>query len=552
MKYQILFLLSIIFISCQKQKKDFPKTIDRIQISKIVKLPAPAHIYETRYYIMQLKKQHNDTLLFMYIYPRKKIFVYSLSQKVLLKEIPIYNKLHNIYSFKYCTDDSIWILGSASQHYNFDSSLIVINHKGIVKHIYPFYHDYFITLKTYPNLYSVSDPFDENAFDTILFINTSVLPDNLITDHKVFFSTVPLGASQQHQQKRQLPICGYYDIVSRQVVLRKSVYYPDLSDSLYYPIYYVAGSQIFSHRKTFLLTYYYTPTILEWFWRKNRFLKHTNFFSQVALPPQFTKSSDDFRLTTAYYKIFYMPSEHTYFRFVALDDRQCNQKLVVFADTNFNYKGEALITDEYIPRYVFNENLISASIQDDSLVIRFFQYKYKKLNIDTLKHQIDSLCHIMKHNSCEVPDQQSSSHYDTLLLFNYLKNKFSIEDSSFALIILSEEGCHSCNDHIAKFISVNKNLFFTFQASPFYLIYQASGKCNKTVENQLAYYGLQKNEHVRTDTSSIYHTINPFSSFNPRLVLVKDKKIISDTVYMPDEINRMKIKLMKFYGLERK
>ncbi|NMC99036.1 MAG: hypothetical protein GYA62_04880, partial [Bacteroidales bacterium] len=48
----------------------------------------------------------------------------------------------------------------------------------------------------------------------------------------------------------------------------------------------------------------------------------------------------------------------------------------------------------------------------------------------------------------------------------------------------------------------------------------------------------------------VYPVIHPFSENNPRLILVKDNKIISDTIYMPDKQVVLIESLLKFQGFD--
>ena len=68
---------------------------------------------------------------------------------------------------------------------------MVINHNGDIKYVYPFYNNYFVSLKTYPNLYcDTVEAMDEAAIDTVLFAYNNIEPENLILDNKVVFSTM--------------------------------------------------------------------------------------------------------------------------------------------------------------------------------------------------------------------------------------------------------------------------------------------------------------------------------------------------------------------------
>ncbi len=553
MKGKLLVFGTIIIIlltACYTKKDKI--TIKRVLVEKEIRLPLPKGVLSSS--VIQIIKENGKTLLFVYFYPQKKIFVYDLNKKILIHDIPIYRNLAEIENFRYINKDSIWIFGSHSLRYNYDSSLMVVNYDGVIKHVYPFYNNFFVSLKTYPNLYCDSiDAMDEMAIDTILFAYNNESPENLIVDKKIFFTTIA-GNIGSKSHLPHLPIVGYYDLNKKKVELNNQLYYPYYSDSLFYPKsrlhYYYPIYWSINPKGRILLSFCYTPTIFEWDYINNDVKMHrvkTQLIDTIYPFLKPTQLNND--TTDIYYNIFYVSNLEMYLRFARLSSNYGNKNIVIFSDNNFNYLGEAIIELDEMPHYIFDDNFISTSIADDSLTLKFFKYEFKPLDINAIRKHLDSINNNNKEKEiCRITGKNGNIPYNSEGFIRYLNN-FEINDSSFAIIILSKNGCHTCNDYIAKTISINQHVFFNLTEKPFYLLYVGENEQKSNVYHILKEYSINKNKHLKVDTTSIYPIFNPFGSENPRLVLVNNEKIVSDTVYLPTNLEKLVENLLEFYGL---
>ncbi|GAB4278895.1 MAG: hypothetical protein Kow0068_02680 [Marinilabiliales bacterium] len=95
-------------------------------------------------------------------------------------------------------------------------------------------------------------------------------------------------------------------------------------------------------------------------------------------------------------------------------------------------------------------------------------------------------------------------------------------------------------------------MFFNRNDKPFYLIYIGQNENTKTIEHIINEYALRINDNIKIDTSGIYPAFNPYSIENPRLVLVNNNKIVHDTVYLPDNLEKIIFTLIDYYGFETK
>lgn len=550
----ILILITFLTFSCQTVKEKI--TIKQILVKEEIKLPLPkGNVLSVNQ--IQIIKENGKTLLFVYFFPQNKIFVYDLKKRTLIHQIPIYRNLSEINNFRYINNDSIWVFGSHSLRYNYDSSLMVVNYYGVIKHIYPFYNNFFVSLKTYPKLYCDSvNAIDKAAIDTVLFTINDGCPENLIVDKKVFFTTIA-GNIGRKSHLPQLPIVGYYDLEKKEVKLNDQIYYPYFSDSLFYPngnLYYYPVYWSVSPQNKILLSFCYTPTIFEWDYINNNLKTHrvkTQLIDTIYPLLKPTESDND--TTAIYYHLFYAKNLKMYLRFAMLSNNYGNKRIVIFSDKNFNYLGEAIIELNEMPRYVFEDNFVSTSISGDSLTLKFFKYEFKHLDINTIKKQLDSTYIALRERKekemCKITGNDEDISYSSKRFLHYLKD-FEIIDSSFAVIVLSKNGCHSCNEYISKTIAMNQQVFFNLKKKPFYLLYVDEDDLIQTAKHILNEYEINENSHLKIDTTKIYKNYNPFNNENPRLVLVENNQIISDTVYMPDNLETLVERLLKFYGLE--
>ncbi len=553
----IIVLIFFLFISCQTKESKI--TIKRVLIEKEIKLPLPRRsIISVNKF--QIIKENGNNYLVVYFFPQHKLFVYDLQTKALVNEIPVYKNLSEIENFRYVNKDSIWIFGASSLRYNYDSSLMVINNNGAIKCIYPFHNNYFISLKTHPELYCDSiDAMDKAAIDTVLFAYNNAMPENFIINNKVFFTT-KAGNVGLKSHLPHLPIVGYYDVRNKKVRLNNRLYYPFFVDSLFYPrgnrFYYYPIHLSFSHSGKILLSFSYTPSVIEWNYEQNRVDAH-RVFSQLidSIYPYIKPIDFDPDTADIYFNLFYAKNLKMYLRFAMLSNDYGNSKILIFSDTNYNYLGEAIIKQNEMPMYVYGDNFVFAKITGDSLNLIFFKYEFKPLDIKVLKQQLDSIYLAVKKNKtneiCAITGRKEDFSNNLESIFRYL-NKFGINDSSYAVIILNKNGCHSCNDYIANIISMNQRVFFNLKNSPFYLLYVDEGAVTLTVKRILNEYEINENSHLKIDTTNSYTFFNSFNLKNPRLILVKDKKIISDTVYLPDNLETLVDRWLKFYGLKTK
>ncbi len=527
-------------------------TVSGIVVDRTVKLPLPKKTFPSdRHNWFQILKKDNEEFLIAYFYPRPYLYVFNLNTRKQTDKIPICPKKggEGLLNFYYVNDDSIWIMNGNGPRYNYDSSLCVINRKGIIKHIYPFYHPYFVTTQTYPYLYNDTfTGFDETAFDTILFVFTRLSRKHLVTNNKVFFATMA-GNYGRKKYPKHLPIVGCYDLKKDTVVLNKNVFFYGFSDTLFYPESFYYPSITMSHRHTLLISYGYTHAVTELFTNKDSVVIHKRFQSPLidTIKPFLHPTSDQSDLPI-YYGLYYASNIYKYIRFVRLSSKRKEIRFMLFADTNFNYLGEAVLDNEYIPDYIYGNDFVNIRFfSRDSMIVRFFRFQFDTLDYDPVKHYVDSIMQNSNAENCNITSPENNNVIPAGNILEYLEEKFSIADSSFSIIILNKNGCGGCNEYVAKMIALNQNVFFNYKTYPFYLLFVTAGTSHNWANRFMKINGIKYHRHIKVDTTQIYSSYDPFVIKNPRLILVKNRKVVSDTVYMPDNLELLFDRFINFY-----
>ncbi len=57
--------------------------------------------------------------------------------------------------------------------------------------------------------------------------------------------------------------------------------------------------------------------------------------------------------------------------------------------------------------------------------------------------------------------------------------------------------------------------------------------------------------HIKLEKPDIYNYFHPFSTYNPRLLIVKENKMLLNKAYEPDSLVNLVLDLMKFQELEK-
>ena len=209
-------------------------------------------------------------------------------------------------------------------------------------------------------------------------------------------------------------------------------------------------------------------------------------------------------------------------------------------DVFFNKKGEAIFkrpeNEKGKELNFYNNKAFFSYFDGDSIKVDVYKMHLQPLSKSMYFNMVDSLLQL---DNSEGKELETVCQIDGLFQkqnggWNFLRKKIPGE-KNYVAIILSSEGCHTCNDLVLKNIVVNQVVLFSKTwKKKFYLIYVASGLNKKNVKNTLKEIGIPvENREVIIDTTNSYVLqYNKSITQNPRLVVVDSLgKLKIDSVY---------------------
>ncbi len=414
----------------------------------------------------------------------------------------------------------------------YDTSIVMINKSGKIIKNYNVENKYF---KTSKNL----EP------DTPLYIYA-------YTSHIFYFDKICFSLRRYtNNNETLLPVVGYYDlkkenvVVCEQLKLKADVYYTTFIDSNLICISPKNSSKVY-------------------LWNiKTNFVYSKEMKSKLIDSLKLAKNIPFFDSEKELYKyldVINFKEKKIFVRTLALPNNVfgSNFAIQLLYDYKFNYLGEIILNrkNSYLS---INNPLISdernkikyyASLSEDETKIKLVKKEYIFKNWDILKAQKeinDSLLQYIKYKKeqfkCLINFKKTNK-YEKDKLFQYIKNKLQIKENTFAIVCIRLDGCFHCNEFIYDFFS--KNLMFLNQTNTYILLYNPYSANNNLLYKN--FESLKTNHLIKENV--VYPVIHPFSENNPRLILVKDNKIISDTIYMPDKQVVLIESLLKFQGFD--
>ncbi|NMC98356.1 MAG: hypothetical protein GYA62_01350 [Bacteroidales bacterium] len=495
--------------------------------------------------------QVTDSFVVVYYYSKDSLFIYDSKSCELKYRVPIdYHSLHGLF---FINKDSIWVFGETK--------------KG---HKHPFY-----LLDIYGNVKKKVDIRDYVKTEDLKdFVQIS--DNNFIYNNKMFFSLYYYQEDGKNIHYRKHPIIGYYDLLKDSVALNDKLYFPYIKEGIYYPIndYYMRYCPFFTineKKDEIIISFSYTSSYYVWNFKTNQVKLFNNAKSvlmDTIMPynrpinrndPEFYPYSKTIGI---FFGMSYLKGQDVYIRNLMLPENEYRQEnnVLAFIDGEKRYLGEVNSDDLKIEK----NKIYFQEWNNDSLVLAY-NYIKNKLNVylGRLKFiPIKQIDYINKMKSkakkskekedyevCRIMQNKQSIEKKDILL--YLKEMHNINDSTFSVIIINSQGCPGCNDYLLNnFLNINKSVFFNIEKNPFYLLYVDKNESRTEIKNNILSEFVNFEQKLKIDTTALYEKFNPSNSFNPRLILVKDKKIITDSIFMPDDLVNMSFSLIRFYKFE--
>ncbi|MCX7863189.1 MAG: hypothetical protein N2449_09380 [Bacteroidales bacterium] len=472
-----------------------------------------------------------DSMFVMYYPIYNYIYLYSISKKIPLDTF--YFGRHEIFSFYYLNRDSIWIFGNFNGQQN---TIFLINEKLDVK------KQIHLSEKIkYGNVYNLvfGENIDKNFKNYIFFS---------ITDDSLY------GLNQNKEQKySKNEIFAYYDIQKDSIITNPKLKYPYLTSNMHYPngLYdYYNTNFLYLNNNKFLITFCYTPTAYLWDIRANKVEKKVirSLLIDTIIPCQIPCENNNLPMYGPVLKL----NDTLFVRAYLLENKYDENIYYTILDSNLSYYGEAIISKKFpfVWDYLTNSPYNFSDYRNNVFKLLKAKPLFKKISIEELKkiaNKTDLNNDSNKNTQCKIISSSTDTIHSHKNMLNYLRNFVHISDTSFSVLVLHHLGCGSCNIYVNNFILANHE--FLFKAKPpFYLILVFD--VQPSIEPKLKELIQQYKNKISIDTIGIYNKIHPFSSYNPRLILARNNKIIYDSISLPNSQEKQLYKLLEFYNIK--
>lgn len=538
-KIILLNIFIIIFLSFYSCDNNYSTLQFFLQDTLVLNLP-DSNLQDV-YYCQEINNG-DTTFLLLYFNNTPYLYLFNINSKEFKKKIPIYKYFRNDLKYQYINKDSIWIFGSSSINYNSDSSLMVIDDNGTIKHIIKLNHPKFVNTKNY-NLFDNNSGLTNESFDTCIFLSFFNLSDLISNDNNIYFSCLYSKKvyNDIYNNKNNYPLYMAYNIKNNELTANYKLWFPETKNL--YPRGYYHQTVDYSKSNDVLISFRYTPFIYK--------VSSNGIAEKIKCKSNlFDNNLDEVNNTNELYShLIYCKKYNKYIRFFIPDRNIYSDKSIIITfDSNFNYIGETVFGIKKFSPFNINDHWFYFEIKNKKLYIIRLSLKWIKTNLKKEKNILNQIKEefIKKYQNeiCYLnPNNKTTIKYN---INDYLK-KLNIKDSTLCAIILHKDGCQTCNNEILEFIKMNQHALF--KQKNLYVIYIAP---NERYKNGLSFL---TNNFINTTSNCIVDTsiLSSYfynNNYNPRLTLIRNNKIVSDAIYLPDNLDSLFLHLINFYNFE--
>lgn len=557
MKYIILiFSLIVLLVSYNKKGKTESKTEFKtnkkivFEKQKSIELPLMDSVFFTPYGGYDYKIIDGVKTFIVYRYDVDKIVFYDLDKRKIYNEIKLRNNY--LYSFKYLNKDSIFLFYVNQldpNNYVDSTQLQLVDFKGKIKENFVYNNK---------NIWKRDNlPLNEDSafYPSLLGSNLNIFNNEnvfLLLDRQNEYN---IGTGNFFKNKS--PIVAYYNIKSKKLIESKKIWYPYIKEGNYYPSDFNIINCGISSDNLPLIRFFYSSALYKWDYKNDVVYKYELKSRLVdSIPPlDYETRSSANNVEAMYASISYDKYNEIYYSVVYFSQEIYGNYWwsLIISDKNFNYIGEILKPkiNSFMPVFTKDYLITAYSSKKGFFNVDFYKIKFEDVNYDDyinsfkqfLKNKKDSINKLV----CDITGVDNSS-INKAPIINYLNKYMKIKDKKYAVVsIYTNQGCPSCKDKVTQFISENA---YTLNKVPLYLNI-VSDNYNGARE-YIKTKGILKFNNIYIDTTNTYVLFDNFGNKNPRLTLVSENKIISDTIYNPKDINEKLIpRILSHTGLSK-
>ncbi len=534
----LFIIIATLFFGCFTNKPTttnnseyykFSDTLKKINIAefehiKDFELPIRNSKYNSVTYAQIVETDTAGLILIVSFYLNDEIFFYDIEKEKLLKTVRLKGK--EIESFYYVNKDSIFVFTSPHQniYYHHDSSLVMINEKSEILKSYS-WKDAPVWCTEKPRDYEDSVSFSFLYSQKLAYSKQKIMMPFVRFDSKMFGDSIYFDSR---------PITGYFETHEDQFYPTK-IKYPALNGKFYYPYTFHGNFPSVAHDNEFNIGFIYTPEFYHFNSKTNEIKKHTLKSSMLdsIYPFSNIEQASNYGKVPRYWRMYYDSWTNKYFKTITFYNIYRRNTFIV-ADTNYNFEAEGILP-KGVSKLVFTKNYILApnSIKTNKLknkvVFSAYKLKYRKGTnqelIRTLKSDID-----------KIKKEQ--------VVTNFFRKEIKLKEKNYSATILIWENCYGTVDFVIKHYKINRK---KYEENNVNLVLVGNN------EIQIK-ESLKQDYNLNTDSISNiwvvgYSQYMPYLKYNPffpRVVSVRNNKVVFDTIFGDDKIDKeFQIKLLK-------
>ncbi len=337
------------------------------------------------------------------------------------------------------------------------------------------------------------------------------------------------------------PFIACYDLNTEKYYFTKHKL-PYLNDTAYYPV--LEGSSNFmyfciSPDGLPVLRFSYSSDVFEWDYKNDVLIPHTlksRIIDTIAPLKYRTNSLNS--MDAYYHRITYDYNKEMYYSSILFPMKDELLSATIIADKNFNYICEIQKGCGDFPQFVQDKIISCYVVQDSISVIKSILRSVDKNScfVDSMRNIIDSIRYEKKHNLLQYVIEGHNP------LQNFFEQNVPDHESNYCILTLyTNGGCSSCKQFMLSLIAENQKIL---SEVPLYLIMSGS---ESTIENELNLNGVVFDDfkNVIYDKEAIVESLPLRTSFlNPRLTIVRNDKVVLDSVYNAQGIEKELIPTM--------
>ncbi|MBN2669020.1 MAG: hypothetical protein JXR60_07310 [Bacteroidales bacterium] len=434
--------------------------------------------------------------------------------------------------FHYLSKDSIYLFCDIHSENN-DSLIILTNDKAENRKTIALKHPYI------RNTYA---PY----CDTSLLVKpVAWFNFNSINKHNIFLSFTDYNFTRfkaDSLKHIQHPLIAYYDLAKDSLIMNNNIWYPDLSDGFYPWGAYFTNISLGAKGNP-LVSFSYTPTFLEWDIKENKLIKHEiNSEATDSILPYKEYIDEQYSTTQPYYGLLVFDNYNkTYTRHIVYPNETYGdfKNIQIHTDENFNVIGESYNQPLYIP-LANGWNLDFFNSQNENkIILKKIKYAYRpydeSLFVEKMRAAQNQKIEKLENYKCSIGiNRKADNTFEPSELLLYFKNRLHIEDSTYVVYAVQNNACPGCVNYVYKFFKLNKEII---ESKPFYLLIVEDDK--SIVTSILNEYEIKSFKNLKQDSIFNYQVFHPYLENNPRLILIKNNQIITDSIYAPDNLPEM-------------